>query len=101
MIRSLLKLWSRLRGTVRNQPRDLEFQAEIEEHVRFRTERYRRQGMTAEAAMLAARRQFGNTTLLEEDRRSMQMFPAIESLRADLTYPFRMRRRNRDLAEAA
>jgi len=27
---------------------------------------YRRQGMTAEAAMLAARRQFGNTTLLQE-----------------------------------
>src|SRR5438132_13613963 len=101
MIRGLLKLWSRLRRTVRNEPRDLEFHSEIEEHVRFLTERYRRQGLTAEAAMLAARRQFGNTTLLEEDRRNMQMFPAIESLRADLTYALRMLRKNRGFAAAA
>src|SRR5205814_3887133 len=94
-------LSARLRGTVRNEPPDLEFQAEVEEHVRFLTERYRRQGMTAETAMRAARRQFGNTTLLEEDRRSMQMFPAIESLRADLTYAFRMLRKNPGFAAAA
>ena len=99
--RWLLKLWTRIRATVLDEPRDPEFQAEIEEHVRLLTERYRRQGMTAEAAMLAARRQFGNTTLLEEDRRSMQMFPAIESLRADLTYACRMLRKNRGFAAAA
>jgi len=101
MIRGPLNLWRRLRGTVRNQSRDLEFQTEIEEHVRLLTERYRRQGMTAEAAMLAARRQFGNTTLLEEDRRNMQMFPAVESLRADLTYAIRMLRKNPGFAAAA
>ena len=66
MSRKLLKLWTRVRGTVRNEPRDSEFQTEIEEHVRLLAERYRRQGMTAEAAMLAARRQFGNTTLLRK-----------------------------------
>jgi predicted permease len=101
MIRGLLKLWSRLRGTVRNEPRDLEFQTEIQEHVRLLTERYRGQGMTPEAAMLAARRQFGNTALLEEDRRNIQMFPAIESLRADLTYALRMLRKNRGFAATA
>ena len=51
MIRRLRKLWTRIRGTVRNEQRDLEFQDEIEEHVRLLTERYRRQGMTADAAM--------------------------------------------------
>src|SRR5206468_5616924 len=101
MIRGLLKLWTRIRATVRNEPRDLEFQAEIEEHVRFLSERYRGQGMPMEAAMLAARRQFGNTTLLEEDRRNIQMFPNIDSLRADLTYAFRMLRKNRGFAAAA
>ena len=101
MIRGLLKLWRRLRGTVRNEPRDLAFQTEIQEHVRLLAERYRRQGMTAEAAMLAARRQFGNTTLLEEDRRNMQMFPAIESLHVDLIYALRMLRKNRGFAAAA
>ena len=75
MIGRLRKLWTRIRGTVRNEQRDLEFQDEIEEHVRLLAERYRRQGMTADVAMRAARRQFGNTTLLEEDRRDMQVIP--------------------------
>jgi hypothetical protein len=44
----------------------------MEEHVSLLAERNRRQGMTPEAAMSAARRQFGNTTLLQEDRRAMQ-----------------------------
>ena len=73
----------------------------MEEHVRLLAERYRRQGMTPEAAMLAARRQFGNTTLLQEDRRAMQTIPAIEALRGDLTYAARMLRKNPGFAAAA
>lgn len=53
IVRRLGKLWQRMRDTVRNEPRELEIQMEMEEHVRLLTERYRRQGMTAEAAMLA------------------------------------------------
>jgi hypothetical protein len=101
IVRSLRKLWQRMRDTVRNEPRDLEFQTEMEEHVRLLAERYRRQGMTADAALLAARRQFGNPTLLEEDRRAMQIVPAIEALRADLTYAARMLRKNPGFAAAA
>src|SRR5437763_3042738 len=95
------KLWERMRNTVRNKPHDLEFQTEMEEHVRLLAERYRRQGMTPEAALLAARRQFGNTVLLQEDRRIMQTIPAIERLRGDLTYGARMLRRNPAFATAA
>jgi predicted permease len=94
IVRRLGKLWARMRDTVRNEPRDLEFQAELEEHVRLLAERYHRQGMTSEAAMLTARRQFGNTTLLQEDLRAMQIIPPIEALRSDLTYAVRMLRRN-------
>lgn len=54
--RRLLNVWTRIRATVLNEPRDPEFQTEIEEHVRLLSERYRGQGMTAHAAMLAARR---------------------------------------------
>src|SRR5262245_37593123 len=101
MIRKLLTLWTRILGTVRNESRDSEFQTEIDEHVRLLTERYRRQGMTIEAATLAARRQFGNITLLNEDRREMQTFPTIESLGADLMYAIRMLRKNPGFAAAA
>jgi predicted permease len=97
----LRKLWEQMRNTVRNKPHTLEFQAEMEEHVRLLAERYRRQGMTAEAAMLAARRQFGNTTLLQEDLRAMQIIPVIEALRGDLTYAARMLRKNPGFAAAA
>ena len=99
--RRLGKVWARMRDTVRNEPRDLQSQAELEEHVRLLAERYRRQGMTAEVAMRAARRQFGNTALLQEDLRAMQIIPAIESLRGDLTYAVRMLRRNPGFAATA
>src|SRR5207253_1536084 len=82
-------------------PHDLEFQAEMEEHVRLLAARYRLQGMAADAAMLAARRQFGNTTLLQEDLRAMQMIPAIEALRGDLRYAARLLRRNPGFAAVA
>src|SRR5437763_1915533 len=42
-----------------------------------------------------------HATGLEEDRRNMQMFAAIESLCADLTYALRMLRKNRGFAAAA
>jgi putative ABC transport system permease protein len=101
IVRRLGKLWARMRDTIRGGAPDVEFQAELEEHVRLLTERYRRQGMSAEAAMVAARRQFGNTTLLQEDLRAMQIIPAIESLRGDLTYAVRMLRRNPGFAATA
>jgi hypothetical protein len=94
------KFWERLCGTLRNEPRDLEFQAEIEEHVRLLAERFRRQGMTPDAAMLAARRQFGNTALLQEERRTLRTLPAVEALRGDLTYAARTLRRNPGFAAA-
>jgi len=90
-----------MRATVGNEPPDSEFQAEIEEHVRALAERYRRQGMAPEASMLAARRQFGNTALLQEDRRAVLTLPTIETMRRDLVYAGRMLRQNPGFAAAA
>ena len=75
IVRTLVTAWQRLRRTVRGAPRDLEFQAEIEEHVRLLAERYRRQGMGDEPAMLAARRQFGNAALLQDARPRRSRWP--------------------------
>jgi putative ABC transport system permease protein len=101
MGRWLATAWERLRRTIRDEPSDVEFQAEMDEHVGLLAERYRRQGMTEEAAMLAARRQFGSIALLQEDRRGLQTMPAIEALRSDLMFGVRMLRKNPAFALAA
>jgi predicted permease len=90
----LANLWRRIRNTTLERSPDVEFQAEMEEHLKLLAERYRRQGMTAEEATLAARRQFGNQTLLQEDRRAIKTVAAIERLRGDLVYAARMLRKN-------
>ena len=101
IVRGISKLWQRMRNTFRNEPRELEFQTEMEEHLSLLIERYRRQGMTEEAALLAARQQFGNPTLIKEDLRAMQILTVVEALRADLTYAARMLRKNPGFAAAA
>src|SRR5579863_7401747 len=50
---------------------DLDFDTEIATHVALLAERYASQGMSPAEAARAAHRQFGNTTLLKEDRRAM------------------------------
>ena len=57
---------AKLRGVVSGQRDGDEFEAEVGEHLRLLTERFVAQGMSREEAALAARRQFGNTTLLQE-----------------------------------
>jgi macrolide transport system ATP-binding/permease protein len=84
---------ARLRGVFgrRNDPN---FDAEIQDHLRLLTERYVRQGMTLDHAALAARRQFGNMTLLREQRGDMQTIPTLESLWSDCGHAGRMLRKN-------
>lgn len=94
-------LWRRIRNTFRKASPDAEFQGELQEHLALLAEHYRSQGMTHQEASLAARRQFGNQTLLQEDRRSMKTIPAIESLGRDLIYAARTLRRNPGFAAAA
>ncbi len=71
-----------------SQP-DGDFDAEVQQHLQLLTERYLGQGMSREEAAAAARRQFGNTTLLQEDCRELQMFPLIEEVWHDLRYSLR------------
>jgi predicted permease len=93
-VRGLAALWGRLRRTLWNEPSESEFQAEMEEHIGLLAERYRRHGMAEDAAMLAARRQFGNGALLREDRRAITTIPAIEAFAHDLSFGVRMLRKN-------
>lgn len=85
---------AKLRGFLGGRLRDAEFEGEIQEHLQLLAERFEGQGMSREEAAAAARRQFGNTTLLQEDHRELQTLPAIESLWQDLRFGFRMLRKS-------
>jgi putative ABC transport system permease protein len=101
IMRLFRKMAEKVRGRFGARTSDAEFAAEMHEHLSLLTERYIRQGLTPDDAALAARRQFGNTTLLREDRRTMQTFPAIDAIWSDLVYALRMLRKNPEFAAAA
>jgi predicted permease len=77
---------AKLRGLFGDRRADLEFDDEIETHLRMLAERYVRQGMTEAEAVRAARRQFGNITLLKEANRDMRGIRLIETFIQDLRY---------------
>lgn len=79
----------KLRGFLRGRRREAEFDEEVQEHLRLLAQRFVAQGMSREEATSAARRQFGNTTLLQENRRALQTLPWVEALWHDLRYALR------------
>ena len=85
---------ARLRGLLRGRRPDAELDDEIQEHLQLLAERFVAQGMSREEAAAVARRQFGSTALLREDRRELQTLPAIESLWQDLRFGFRSLRKS-------
>ncbi len=90
MINYLRELVARLRGLFGDRRADREFDDEIETHLRLLTERYVRQGMTEARRLWAARRKFGNVTLLQEAHRDMRGIRFIDTLFQDLRFGLRM-----------
>ena len=72
MLRRLRILAAKLRGLGGRRAGGRQFDDEMHAHLRLLAERFLRQGMTPAEAEAAARRQFGNVALLQEDRREMQ-----------------------------
>jgi putative ABC transport system permease protein len=85
---------AKLRGLIRDRRADQELDDEIETHMRLLTERYLRQGMSDAEAVWAARRQFGNVTLLREVNSEMRGIRFIETLFQDVRYGLWMMRKN-------
>jgi ABC-type antimicrobial peptide transport system permease subunit len=84
----------KLKGLFTSRKPDREFDEEIEAHLKLLSERYIRQGMSPADAASAARRQFGNLALFEENRREMRSLPSIESLWRSVRYGARQLRLN-------
>jgi putative ABC transport system permease protein len=89
---------AKLRGFLHGQQRDDDFDEEIQEHLRLLADRFVVQGMSREDAAVAARRQFGNTTLLHEDRRALKTLPSIDALWHDVQYALRVLWKDRGFA---
>jgi predicted permease len=94
MIHYLRALWARLRGLFGDRKAEREFDDEIRAHLESLAERYVRQGMAQDEAARAARRQFGNATLLKETHRDMRGIRFIETLFQDLRYGLRVLGKN-------
>jgi predicted permease len=67
---------------------------EIREHLEEKTEELVADGMPRKEAEAAARREFGNVTLAEEDSREVWQWAWLESIFADVRYGLRMLRKN-------
>jgi predicted permease len=66
-----------------------ELSESIREHIDEKVADLMDRGMTREQAEQAARREFGNVTLIEQRSREVWQWPTLESLLADTKYAFR------------
>jgi len=67
---------------------------EIAEHLQEKTEELMAHGLSREEAMLKARREIGNVTLIEEHSREVWQWSVIEAILRDIKYAVRQLRRN-------
>ena len=86
-MRTLNRLFERRR-------RYADISASIQEHIQERTEELMDDGVPRDEAEQAARREFGNVTLIQERSREMWQWSMVESILADLKLTFRRLRKS-------
>jgi predicted permease len=84
----------RFASLFRRRALDRQLEEELRFHLDMETEANRRRGMTAKAAELAARREFGGVAQTEETYRDRRGLPTLELFFRDLRYGLRTLRRS-------
>lgn len=97
----MTSLFRKLGWLVRRRGKEAELNDELHFHVEEEAERLRAEGLAAEEARWAARRELGNATLLRENTRSVWGWTLIEQLGQDLRYAFRTMAGNRSFSGLA
>src|SRR5690348_7228157 len=92
---------ARLAGLFTLRKHDLDFDDEMQSHLQLLADHFVEQGMSPLVAASAARRQFGNATLLQEKRRALRSLVSVEDLARDLGYALRSLSRSRSFAAVA
>ena len=85
---------SRIKALFGQYAKDQEFDDELDAHLTLLTERYTRQGMNAEEARSAAKRQLGGTTQLKENLREQRTILFFENVVQDIRYTLRQLRKS-------
>ncbi len=90
----LTATWLRVKALVKRRKLDRDLDEELRFHLAMREEKSKAAGLAAEEAHAAARRRFGNTTLMKEVMREMWTFVWLEAFWQDVRYGLRMLRKN-------
>ena len=85
-----MRVWlAKVVGMFVERNADREFDEEMRLHIEMLTERYIARGMTRKEASRAARRQFGNVSLVQQKQREARVVVWIVNLGRDLRYAAR------------
>ena len=91
MARELLKeAWLKAKALAMRKRLERDLEEELQFHLAKRAEKNRALGLGEEDARVAARRRFGNVTLVKEDCREMWIFTWTETLWQDVRYAARI-----------
>jgi predicted permease len=92
---------AKLQALFRQRKGNHELEEELQAHLQLLTERFFDRGMARQEAVEAARRQFGNTTLLRQRHRELGTFLSLTTLARDLRFAARQLLRNPLLSSIA
>jgi putative ABC transport system permease protein len=87
------RVLSLLRATIRRRAAEREMQEEMSAHLAQATERFVSRGMSPELAELAARREFGNVGVIQEESRDARGGRIVDDTAQDLRYALRVLRK--------
>jgi predicted permease len=82
--------WLKAKALVKRKSLERDLEEELQFHLAMRTEKNRALGLGADDARVAARRRFGNVTLVKEDCRENWVFAWVETLWRDVCYAARI-----------
>ncbi len=89
-----MSLIARLRSMLRRERLDRELGEELRSHIEMRAADNLAAGMTSEEAGYDAQKRFGNTTLLKEDTRTIDIISWVDECVRDFRYALRMLQRS-------
>jgi putative ABC transport system permease protein len=97
----LNEIWQRLHGLVGRRRLDRDLEDEVAFHLAMREQKNVAEGLAADESRYAARRQFGNPTMVKERTREVWTFTWMETLWRDFTYALRTLRNKPGFAAVA